>query len=113
MQRWIEVGVPEAARLHRASKASPQVAVYPHKDVDLLLGRLRSEKIHNAEDIEINAFDPQLIAALSAQIARRMVFDLVITEQQLYLSLGEKTISGSLVRHSIAPAAAHFDKGQK
>src|ERR1043165_1276887 len=28
LQSWIEVGAPEAARLHRASKASPRVAVY-------------------------------------------------------------------------------------
>jgi uncharacterized protein YaeQ len=103
MQRWIEVGVPEPARLHRASKASPHVTVYPHKDVELLLGRLRSEKIHRAEDIEINAFDPQLIASLSARLARRMTFDLVVTEQQLYISLGEETLSGGLVRHAIAP----------
>ena len=27
LQAWIEVGAPEAARLHRASKASPRVAV--------------------------------------------------------------------------------------
>jgi uncharacterized protein YaeQ len=44
MQRWIEIGAPDAARLHRASKASPQVSVYPHRDVELLLGRLRAEK---------------------------------------------------------------------
>src|SRR6201989_1752216 len=31
--RWIEVGLPEPARLHRASKASPAVAIYSHKDV--------------------------------------------------------------------------------
>ena len=103
MQRWIEVGVPEPARLHRASKAAPQVVVYPHKDLDLLLGRLRSEKIHRAEGIEINAFDPPLIASICARLGRRMTFDLVVTEQQLYLSIGEDTISGGLVRHGIAP----------
>jgi uncharacterized protein YaeQ len=103
IRRWIEIGVPEPARLHKASKASPQVVVYPHKDVDLLLRRLRSEKIHRAEAIEILAFDPDLIASISARLARRMVFDLVVTEQQLYLSLGEDTINGGLVRHGIAP----------
>ncbi|HEV2702395.1 MAG TPA: YaeQ family protein [Steroidobacteraceae bacterium] len=102
MLRWIEVGVPEPARLHRASKASPQVAVYPHKDVEALLGRLRSEKIHRAETIEINAFDPQLIASISARLARRTTFDLVVTEQQLYLSFGEDTLTGGLLRHRIA-----------
>src|SRR3984885_13958765 len=44
--RWIEIGLPEPARLHRASKASPEVAIYSHKDVDMLLARLAEEKIH-------------------------------------------------------------------
>jgi uncharacterized protein YaeQ len=99
--RWIEIGVPEPARLHRASKASPEVAVYSHKDVGLQLARLRTEKIHRAAEIQIDTFDPEMIASLTARLTRRMTFDLVITERQLYLSLGEVTISGSLVRHSI------------
>jgi uncharacterized protein YaeQ len=99
--RWIEIGLPEPARLHRAGKASPQVAVYSHKDVSLLLTRLASEKIHRADDIQINTFDRELIASLCARLTRRMSFDLVVTERQLYLSLGEDTISGSLVRHSL------------
>jgi uncharacterized protein YaeQ len=103
MLRWIEIGVPEPARLHRASKASPQVAVYSHKDVSLQLARLGTEKIHRASEIQIEAFDPEMIASLTARLTRRMTFDLVVTERQLYLSLGEVTITGSLARHSIGP----------
>src|SRR5688500_9534408 len=29
---WIDVGAPDAARLHKASKAAPRVAVYTHRD---------------------------------------------------------------------------------
>jgi uncharacterized protein YaeQ len=101
MLRWIEVGLPEPARLHRASKASREVAVYAHRDVDQLLGRLGAEKVHRAESIQINTFDPEMIASLTSRLARRMTFDLVITEQQLYLSLGDETISGPMVRHQI------------
>jgi uncharacterized protein YaeQ len=99
--RWIEIGVPEPARLHRASKASPEVAVYSHKDVGALLARLGSEKIHRADEIQINTFDPEMLASLTARLARRMTFGLVITEGQMYLSLGEETITGSLTRRRI------------
>lgn len=102
--RWIEVGLPEPARLHRASKASPEVAVYAHKDVGSLLARLGSEKIHRAGDIEIYTFDPEMLAALTARLTRRMTLGLVLTEGQIYLSPGEETISGSVMRHSIIPA---------
>ncbi len=32
LQAWIDIGLPEPERLHRASKAAPRVAVYTHKD---------------------------------------------------------------------------------
>src|SRR3984893_12533298 len=32
LKAWIDVGTPDALRLHRASKAAPRVAVYTHKD---------------------------------------------------------------------------------
>ena len=32
LQTWVDIGLPEPERLHRASKASPRVAVYTHKD---------------------------------------------------------------------------------
>lgn len=99
--RWIEVGLPEPARLHRASKASPEVVVYSHKDASSLLARLGSEKIHRADDIRINTFDPEFLASLSTRLGRRMIFGLVITEGQIYLSLGEETLTGSLTRHHI------------
>ena len=102
--RWIEIGLPEPARLHRASKASPQVVLYSHKSVDGLLVRLQTEQVHRAGEIEINTFDGEMMAALCARLTRRMVLGLVITERQLYVSFGEETISGSVVRHSIAQA---------
>ena len=102
MRRWIEVGLPEPARLHRASKASPQVVVYSHKDVDQLLARLVSEKVHRASEIQINSVDREMIAALSARLARRMILDLVIADRQLYISIGEETITGNVVRRSVS-----------
>ncbi|HLA70480.1 MAG TPA: YaeQ family protein, partial [Steroidobacteraceae bacterium] len=32
LQVWVDIGLPEPERLHRASKAAPRVAVYTHKD---------------------------------------------------------------------------------
>src|ERR1700733_681610 len=46
---WIDIGAPEAARLHRAAKLAPRVAVYTHKDAGQLLARLQPEHIHRWE----------------------------------------------------------------
>ena len=96
---WIEVGLPEPARLHKAAKASPRVAVYAHRDPGAWLTRLAAESIHRSEAIEIYAIDLELIAALATRLTRRMKFDCVANDRHLYLSLGENTFSGSVTRH--------------
>lgn len=102
MQAWIEVGSPEAARLHRAAKASPRVVVYPHRDTALLLGRLRGETIHRARELEIREIDPRLIAGFASVLDRRMSLELAISDGHLYLSAGTTTLDGPLSVHSLA-----------
>src|SRR5919106_5595913 len=54
---WIEVGMPDAARLHRGSKLAGRVAVYTHRDPRQLMAQLMGQKIHRASEIPIRAFD--------------------------------------------------------
>ena len=95
---WIDVGAPEAARLHRASKAAPRVAVYTHKDAAQLATRLAGERIHRVEALELYAFDREWLANLVGRLTRRMAFTLTVSEQHLYLSLGEETLSSVVQR---------------
>ncbi len=94
LQAWIEVGAPDAARLHKAAKAAPNVALYVHRDLDQLLSRLSGERIHRAKALRICAVDRELLAALVARLDRRMDFDLAISDRMIYLSLGEDTLTG-------------------
>src|SRR3954469_1859098 len=41
---WIDIGTPDAARLHKAAKAAARVVVYTHKDPRPFLDRLTGEK---------------------------------------------------------------------
>ena len=59
--RWVDIGAPDAARLHRAAKASPRVVVYNHKDVAQWLGRLEGARIHRAAEIAVWAMDRTLL----------------------------------------------------
>jgi uncharacterized protein YaeQ len=92
LSAWIDVGAPEAARLHRASKAAPRVAVYTHKDAGQLAARLSLERIHRVEALELYALDRAWLANLATRLARRMEFSLTVAEQHVYLSLGEETL---------------------
>jgi uncharacterized protein YaeQ len=96
LQTWIEVGMPEAARLHKASKAARRVVVYAHRDLEPWLARLAGERIHRAEELEIYSVDRSLVAALVSRLERRMEFDLAVSERNLYVSLGDTTFSGTV-----------------
>jgi uncharacterized protein YaeQ len=102
IRSWIEIGSPDAARLHRAAKAAPRVVVYTHKESSQLLRNLSGERIHRAADIELYAIDRALIAALAARLDRRMTFSLSINERELYVAIGTDTLTGVVTRHTIA-----------
>jgi len=98
---WIEIGAPDAARLHRASKASPRVAVYTHRDPRALLRSLEGERIHRADEIEIYAFDRELIAGLAERLDRRMALDVSLNDGELYVTMGGEALSGPVERLSL------------
>ena len=88
---WIDIGAPEAARLHRAAKAASRVVVYTHKDPQALAARLGRERIHRSEALELYALDPTWLAAIAARLERRMAFALTISAGHVYLSMGTDT----------------------
>lgn len=98
MQVWIDIGAPSPERLHRASKATPRVVVYTHKDVAQFAARLRGERIHRIEALEIYSFDRDLLASMERRLTRRMALSLTIMEKHLYVSVGEDSITGIIER---------------
>jgi uncharacterized protein YaeQ len=100
---WIDIGLPDAARLHKASKAAPRVVVYTHKDPARLVRQLAGERIHRLEALELYAIDREFLSALAARLARRMRFDISVSDRQLYLTLGETTLSGVIEPFALAP----------
>jgi uncharacterized protein YaeQ len=101
LQAWIDIGSPDAARLHKACKLAPRVAVYMHKDPAQFLRNLSGERIHRAEALELYAIDRALVAALAARLERRLAFALSINERELYLSIGDATLTGTVQRYPL------------
>ena len=98
---WIEIGLPDADRLHRASKLAERVAVYTHRDPAILLGQLDGHRIHHAEDVAIYSFAGSFIKELAERIERRIELSLSVTEQHLYLDIGGHALSTTLERHTL------------
>jgi uncharacterized protein YaeQ len=99
---WVEIGNPDPARVHKASKASPRVAIYTHKDPKQLVDRLAGARIHRADDVELWAIDRAFIAQVASRLDRRMSFSLSVTDRDLLLSIESDTLTGRLVRQSLA-----------
>jgi uncharacterized protein YaeQ len=102
LQAWIEVGVPDAARLHRAAKASPRVVVYCHKQAEHLRRVLADKAIHRLDEIALYAVDRALVAALVARLDRRVIWSLTVSGGEIYLSVGDETLSGRMTPISIS-----------
>lgn len=96
IRTWIDIGTPDAARLHKASKTGARVVVYIHKEPTQWLKQLAGATIHRGDNLEIYELDRPLIAALVARLDRRMAFSVSITDRELYLSIGTDNLTGKI-----------------
>jgi uncharacterized protein YaeQ len=96
---WIEIGLPDADRLHRASKLAGRVAVYTHRDPGILMSQLAGHRIHRAEALAIYSFAGSFIKDLAARIERRIELSLSVTEQHVYLDIGGHALTTTITRH--------------
>ena len=101
---WIEVGLPDAARLHRASKHTDRVAVYTHRDVRRLLDQYAGQRIHRAEHIPIYAFDRAFVEEVAAHLDRRSRLAITLTEGELFVDLDGRTWQTRVDVSRAAPA---------
>lgn len=99
--KWIEIGAPDAARLHKAAKAAPAVAVYTHKDPRVVLRAYEGQRIHKADQIAFHAVDRDLLAALVERLDRRLAVGLTVTDGELFVTLGDDTLTGRVERLAI------------
>lgn len=98
---WIEIGLPDAERLHRASKLAPHVAVYTHRDVRILLGQLEGKRIHRGEEIPIYSFRGDFIQQLAARFERRVAISLSVTERHVYLDIDGHALTTVIDEHRV------------
>ena len=98
---WIEVGAPDADRLHRASKAARRVAVYTHREPRILFEQLGGKKIHRAEELPIHTFGRGFIEKVAALLDRRTKLSITVTERQLYLDVEETHFATTIEEHHI------------
>lgn len=97
---WIDVGAPQAERLHKASKQAERVVVFTYHDPRVLVREAEGKPLFRREEIEGCALDPAFLDALAEVTARNASWDLVRTGGQLYVTIGGATLEGKVERFS-------------
>jgi uncharacterized protein YaeQ len=98
LETWIEIGMPDSARLHKASKAAARVVVYCHKEGSQWLKGLAAAALPRAEDIELYTFDRAFIGDLVSRLERRVAFSMSVNDREIYLSIGSDNLSANIAR---------------
>lgn len=101
LQVAIEIGTPTAERLHRVSKSAPRTVVVTQNDVAQLKRAVAKKDVYKVEQIEVYALDPKFLDAIEAATERTSRWELVLTEGQLYVTIGDQSFSSAVERHSL------------
>lgn len=101
MTAWIEVGAPDAARVHAGSKLAERAVVYTHRDPAKVLASWAGKTIHRADEIALRSFDRGFVDGAVAALERRSTLTLSVTEGQLYLVLNGTALSSAVHEHRI------------
>jgi uncharacterized protein YaeQ len=96
---WIEVGMPDAEKLHRGSKLAGRAAVYTHRNITKVLEELEGHKIHQAARIPVYTFGPGFIDSVAAVLQRREQVTLSVNERQLYLDISGRSFPTEIAEH--------------
>ena len=99
---WIEVGQPDAERLHRGSRLAGRTVVYTHRDPDKVLARWEGRRIHRREEIVLRSLDPGFVDDAAALVRRRNALSVSVTEGHLYLELNGTSLDGAIGVHPLA-----------
>jgi len=99
---WIEIGAPDAERLHYGSRLAERTVVYTHRDPAKVMAPWAGKKIHKSEAIRVYNFDPGFIDAAVPHLERRNSMTLTVTEQVVYLDLNGTSLTTAIHEHEIA-----------
>ncbi|MGX1792719.1 YaeQ family protein [Microbacterium sp. NPDC055312] len=98
---WIEVGAPDAARLHYGSKLADRTVVYTYRDPARVIANWAGKTIHDADAIALHSFDAGFLDDAAAALARRNTMTVSVTERQVYLELNGTHLSTAVHEHPI------------
>lgn len=99
-QLAIEIGLPSAERLHKTAKSARSVKLYTDRPLRRLRQQVKGKTVHRLETIALHGFAPAFLDALIERLERKNAWQLTHTEGELYVTIGDETISGQVITES-------------
>ncbi|PPH15084.1 hypothetical protein C5C36_02510 [Rathayibacter sp. AY1G1] len=96
---WIEVGAPDAERLHFGSRLADRTTVYTHRNPEKVIAAWSGKRVHRLEQISVQSFDQGFLDAVVAVLERRNTLTVSVVEGQLYLEFNGVTSSSDIHVH--------------
>jgi uncharacterized protein YaeQ len=98
---WIEVGAPDAERLHFGSRLADRTTVYTHRNPEKVIAAWSGKRVHQLEQITVQSFDQGFLDAAVAVLERRNTLTVSVVEGQLYLEFNGVTLSSDIHVHQL------------
>lgn len=104
---WIEVGLPDAERLLKASRHSEQVVLCAFGSALPVWEKQHLPKLTGISNLTVISLDQAFLKLLTERLQRSISWSLTVTEGSLYLAIDGETLESS-VNHLAGP-----DTGQR
>jgi len=91
VQLWVEVGLPEAERLIKASRHAARVAAIVCGKALPVWEQQHLPKLGGVPNLTILRFDHSFIIDLAARLDRSITWSVTITDNNLYINVGDDT----------------------
>jgi len=89
---WVEVGLPEADRIIKASRHSERVALLACGKALASWDQQHLPKLEKLANLTVISMDQAFITSLASRLERSITWSVTITEGNLYLTIGEETM---------------------
>lgn len=93
---WIEVGLPEAERIVKASRHAAQVILIASGRAMSNWEQQQLPKLEGVTNLTVISFDQQFINALTSKLDRSINWGVTITDGTIYLNVGNETFETTL-----------------
>lgn len=93
---WIEVGLPDAERLIKASRHSEQVVLCAFGSALAVWEKQQLPKLSGIANLTVISLDQSFLKQLTGRLQRTISWSLTITEGSFYLAIDGETLESSL-----------------